>query len=363
MHIAIVGAGAIGCFLAARLSGPGRRVTLVGRLEQVEAITRDGLLVHDRRNGTRRYRIPAVTMLEERPDLALLTVKTQDLAQACTEIRPHISGVPVVTMQNGVQADEIAAGVLGRDAVAGAVVMCAATYLQPGQMSVEFPGWLIVGEPFGPSQRRTRAIASLLNRAVPTFHTDHLAAVRWSKLISNLNNALCAATGLLLTEITATPPGRVLPVRVMREGYQVARQAGVHLDHGLYGLTPRAIGRDPSAALIALLQATMTPMLATLPQRAAADVLGAASHSRLNRLPIRGSTWQSLARGRSSEVDYLNGEIVRLGERLKVPTPYNSHLVDLVHRVEQSHSFYPLEALQPPDAAPASAPSPAGAMR
>src|SRR5579875_3565202 len=123
MHIAIVGAGAIGCFLAARLSAPRRRVTLVGRPEQVEAITHDGLLVHDRRNGTRRYPIPAVTALEERPDLALLTVKTQDLAQACAEIRPHVSGVPVVTMQNGVQADDIAAGVLGRDAVAGAVVM------------------------------------------------------------------------------------------------------------------------------------------------------------------------------------------------------------------------------------------------
>ena len=351
MHVAIVGAGAIGCSLAAELSARGRRVTLVGRGEQVAAISRDGLLLHDRQGRARRYHPHAVEALAERPDLVLLTVKTQDVAGACQDIAPYVTRVPVVAMQNGVQGDHIAAAILGRETIVGAVVMRAATYLRPGEVSVEFPGWLIVGEPFGPATRRTRAIVSLLNRCVPTYLTDRLAAVRWSKLLSNLNNGLSAATGLTLTEIVGTLEGHALPVWVMQEGYRTMRAAGVELDHGLYGLTPRALRRDPNAALIALLQAGMTTMLATLPERAAVAVLGAASRSRLNRLPIRGSTWQSLARGRPSEIDYLNGEIVRLGEQLNLPTPFNRHPVELVRQVEATHTFYPIEALLPPDPA------------
>ncbi len=363
MHVAIVGAGAIGCSLAAGLSEQGRQVTLVGRGEQVAAINRDGLLLRDRQGRARRYGLHAVEALAERPDLVLLTVKTQDVAGACRDIAPYVAGVPVVAMQNGVQGDHIAAGVLGRAAIVGAVVMSAATYLRPGEVSVEFPGWLIVGEPFGPATRRTRAIVSLLNRCVPTYLTDRLTAVRWSKLISNLNNALSAATGLTLTEIVDTIEGHALPVWVMQEGYRAMRASGAELDHGLYGLTPRALRRDPNAALIALLQAGMTTMLATLPERAAIAALGAASRSRLNRLPIRGSTWQSIARGRPSEIDYLNGEIVRLGERLNLPTPFNRHLVALVHQVEASHTFYPVEALLPPDPTRATAAATVGATR
>ena len=130
----------------------------------------------------------------------------------------------------------------------------------------------------------------------------------------------------------------------------VARAAAVHPDHGFYGLTPRALRQDPNAALIALLQATMTAVLAVLPERAAERVIAAAGRSRLSSLPVRGSTWQSIVRGRPSEVDYLNGEIVRLGRRLGLPTPCNGHVVDVVHAVERSHNFRRVEELLPPGA-------------
>jgi 2-dehydropantoate 2-reductase len=226
--------------------------------------------------------------------------------------------------------------------------MCAASYLHPGEVTIQFPGWLIVGEPFGDAGARTRAIARVLGGAVPTYLTRHLARVRWSKLITNLNNALCAATGLPLAEIVRAPCGPTLAIRLMKEGAIVARAAGVRLDHGLYGLTPRALRQDPNAALIALLHATMTTVLATLPERAAERVIAAAGRSRLSSLPVRGSTWQSIARGRPSEVDYLNGEIVRLGRRLGIPTPFNSHIVVVVHAVERSHTFWRVEDLLPP---------------
>lgn len=349
MRVAIVGAGAVGCLLAARLSRRGHQVRLVGRRDQVEAVNRAGLALCDQRGVTTHYELPAAETLTERPDLILLAVKTQDVAQACRETLPLARGVPVVAMQNGIQADHLAAEVLGREVVVGAVVMCAATYLQPGQVAVQFSGWLIVGEPFGRMGRRTQAIARVLGDAVPTYTTRHLGRVRWSKLISNLNNALCAATGLPLTEIAGAPAGRRLPLRLMKEGYQVARAAGLHLDHGLYGLTPGALRRDPNAALIALLQASMTVALATLPEPAAVGLLSAASRSRLNRIAVRGSTWQSIVRGRPSEIDYLNGEIVHLGQRLGVPTPYNTHILNVVREVERTGVFRRIEELTPPE--------------
>jgi 2-dehydropantoate 2-reductase len=228
--------------------------------------------------------------------------------------------------------------------------MCAVSYVQPGEVTVQFPGWLVAGEPFSPPRERTRAIVRTLNASVPAYLTPHLERVRWSKLISNLNNALCAATGLLLSEIMQHPAGRALPVQLMKEGCAVTRAAGIRLDHGLYGLSPRTLRRDPTAALIALLQSSMTTLLSTLPEERAVALMATAGRSRLNRLPIRFSTWQSIARGRPTEIDYLNGEIVRLGQRVGVPTPLNSRLVDLVHEVERTGTFYQVEDL-PPDRA------------
>ena len=347
MRIAIVGAGAIGCYLGAQLKSLGHAVTLVGRPAQVAAITRDGLLLRLPDGTTRRSQLRAVETLDERPELVLLTVKTQDVTAACQQIAPICAGVPVVAMQNGVRGDALAADVLGREVVLGAVVMIAAAYLQPGEVDLQFAGWMVVGEAYGPARPRTREIVALLGGAIPTYLTQHLDRVRWSKLVSNLNNGLCAATGQTLPELVATPLGLTLSARLMREGVRVAHAAGVRLDHGLYGLTPQALRRDRTAALVALGQASMGWMLGALPEGAAMRLLAAASRSRLGQIPLRGSTWQSIARGRPSEIAYLNGEIVRQGALLGVATPYNSRLIEVVREVEQSGRAATVERLLP----------------
>lgn len=351
MRIAIVGAGAIGCYLGARLSAGGHAVTLIGRGDQVEAIRRGGLLLIERSGERRRYDLDARYSLDFAPDLVLLTVKTQDVAEACQEIAPALGRAPVVTMQNGLEADRIAAGILGRETALGAVVMCATSYLRLAEVSVQFAGWLIVGEPFGHVRARTREVAAALNAGVPTFISRHLVGTRWSKLIYNLNNGLSAATGLTLPEIARAPGGIRLSVRLMREGYRVARAAGVRLDHGLYGLTPAALRRDPNASLVALLQSTMTSLVSTAPEPVGVGILRAASRSRLNQIAVRGSTLQSIERGKPSEIDFLNGYVARLGRQLAVPTPYNTRVVEIVHDVERAHTFRGIEDLLPPGVA------------
>lgn len=359
MRIAIVGAGAIGCTLATRLSEHGHAVTLVGRAAQVETIRRDGLRVRGPGGDVRRYDLPAVTALTEPPELVLLTVKTQDLAQACRELVPARGDAPVVAMQNGLDADRIAGEILGRDNVLGAVIMTAADYLAPGELSILFLGWILLGEPFGPLRPRTREIAAVLRQAMPTFVTTNVPRARWTKLISNLNNGICAATGLTMPQLPHTAEGRALTVRVMKEGYRVARKSGIRLDIGLYGLSPSALRTDRRAAMIAVLQSTLTAVLALAPDRVAERVLALAAKSALNQLPIHGSTWQSIQRGKPTEIDYLNGAVVRQGRLLGIPTPYNSRIVEVVHAIERDQTFRPLSALMPASAAePAPATTP-----
>jgi 2-dehydropantoate 2-reductase len=350
MRIAIVGAGAIGCYLGARLARRGHAVLAQGRPEQVAALQTHGRLALRFPDGrVARQPLRATTDLRAEVDFApeaiLLTVKTQDVAEACAALASYAPDAPIVALQNGVRADEIAAEVVGRGRIVGGVVMSAIAYLRSGEIEVQFPGWLTLGEPWGRPSTRVRALRAVLNSATPTFITANLAGVRWGKLISNLNNGLCAATGQPLPALAQSRLGRRLSLALMREGAAVARAAGVRLDHGLYGLAPGLLRENPSAGLVALLQGLMPTLLESLPAPLAEQTLALVAKSRLGRLPVRGSTWQSIARGRATEIEYLNGEISRQGRVLGVATPVNDRVTLAVREIATTRAFVTLEAL------------------
>lgn len=363
MRIAIQGAGAIGCYLGARLSAAGHDVLFVGRPDQVRTVNSHGLLV--RQGGSEHlYRLAADTELRGRADLVLLAVKTQDVAEAARQIAAVEAHAPVVALQNGVEADQIAADVLGADRVLGAVVVSAVSYLRPGEIEVQFPGWLIFGEPFGPPQDRTRAFAHVLSQAVPTVLTPNLPGARWSKVLSNLNNGLPALTGQTLVDLMAEPDARAIVVHLIREGYRVARARHVHLGQGASIVSREALRQGGQALGVIILQSLMVPLLGRLPDRAAQQVLQLASRGQLGRLKIRGSTWQSLARGRPTEIDYLNGAVVRLGQPLGIPTPFNQAIVDRVHQVEAGErSSFALSELFPTNQPPRAPSAQVGSAR
>lgn len=346
-RVAIWGAGAIGGFLAARLSEQGHDITLVARPDQASAINREGLRLIMADGIARTYRIRAVTAIEGEPDVILLTVKTQDLPAACEQVRAQTSRAPVVAMQNGIEPDEIAAEALSRERVLGASVMCATNYLRPAEIEVLFEGWIILGEPFAAPGPRTEQIRDILNTVVPTYITSSMRNARWTKLISNLNNGLAAATGRTMPELATTRLGRKLSVRLMKEGSQVARACGARLDRHYYG---RGLGGDRprengNASIVALLQSVVTSVVVVAPEAVGSRVLALAGASRFSKLPIRGSTWQSLQRGKPTEIDYLNGAVVRLGAAHGVPTPWNARVVDAVHTVERTGRSVSLHAL------------------
>lgn len=324
--IAIIGAGAIGSALGALLHRAGRKVTLIGRPAQVGAIRREGLHVNGAL-GDFTVRIAAAEALEFRPELALLTVKTQDAVAAVQANLAFLGGVPLVTFQNGIRSDSLVAGVLPPQQLVSAVVNIHANYLTPGTVTVLYPGPLVIGRPFGPNDAGVEAIAVVLRDAVPTSLSHNIRGAHWLKLIVNLNNAFPALSNATFQRIYAYPDLRRLAVRVMLEGLRVARRAGIRLES-----LP-----DTPAALIQSMQ--------WLPLWLAAAVAAAKARRIETQWPLLGSTLQSLQRGRPTEIDYLNGEVVRLGRELGVATPLNAMLVEMVHQIERCGKFWTLEAL------------------
>jgi 2-dehydropantoate 2-reductase len=226
--IAIIGAGAIGSALGALLRRAGHQITLIGRAAQVEAIRRDGLRV-DGARGAFTVRVAAAETLDFRPELALLTVKTQDVVDAVQANRTFLDGVPLVSFQNGVRSDELLASVLSPQQLISAVVNIHATYLLAGTVTLLYPGPLVIGRPFGPNDAQTEAVAAVLRAAVPTSLSDDIRGVHWLKLIVNLNNAFPALSNATFHQIYADPALRLLAVKVMLEGLRVAKRAGIRL--------------------------------------------------------------------------------------------------------------------------------------
>ncbi|HEX2912008.1 MAG TPA: 2-dehydropantoate 2-reductase [Chloroflexia bacterium] len=326
-RIAIIGAGAIGSVLAGLLNRAGQEVTLIGRPDQVKVIQEKGLQVEGVL-GSFVAPVAAATSLTFEPDFAFLTVKTQDVLEAVQANLEYLKAAPLVTFQNGVRSDEMVASLLPRSQIISAVVSITANYLLPGRVALVYPGSLVIGRPFGPPDSRLEELAALLRPVTTTSLSSNIEGAHWLKLIVNLNNALPAVTGLTLHQVYADPYLRRLTVKVLREGQQVVKKSGIRLESlpeiskGLFEL----VGR--------------------LPVGLAGRLLVRRARRLENEVPLLGSTLQSLQRGRPTEIDYLNGEIVRLGQQKGIAAPLNKALVEMIHQSEKSGAFWTAEEIR-----------------
>jgi len=306
--IAVVGAGAIGSLVGARLHESGINVRLIGREAQVAAIHAKGLLVKGQKES-RLVQLPAATEVDGTADIILLTVKSQDVRDACRTIAALHSDATVVTMQNGVRSDREAADILGRDRVVGCVLNISATYLEPRVVEQNTAGLFQVGAPFPESKARVDAVLALLSLAIKTEYVPDIARSRWTKLMANLNNAIMAITGWPIGRALRHPGLTRLSIATIREGVKTAQLGGFGLDQSRRARTLR-------------LMSTLSTPLSYLIFR------GRLAGNFPPDSTYGPSTLQSFQRGSSSELDYLNGEIVTLGERIGRPTPYNAGLLE-----------------------------------
>lgn len=308
MQVVVYGAGAIGSVVGARLHDAGVSVQLIGREAQVDAIRANGLLVKGL-GESHIVHLPAVTTLDGTGDVILLTVKSQDVQSACRTIAALHSDATVVTMQNGVRSDGAAADVLGRDRIVGCVLNISATYLEPGVVEQNTRAFFQVGAPFPESAGRVDAVLALLSPVVKTVFVPDVARARWTKLMANLNNAIMTITGLPIGKALRHPGLARLSIATIREGVKTAQLGGFGLDQSRRARTFRLMSTLPLSLSYLFFRKRLAggfPVDSTFGP----------------------STLQSLKRGSSSELDYLNGEIVSLGKQIGRPTPNNSGLLE-----------------------------------
>ena len=315
MKIAVMGAGAIGSVLGGYLCEAGEDVLLIGRKVNVDAINKNGLQIEGVR-GEKNIKIKTDTILSEKPEMLFLSVKTQDIPEACKAIALMTKDSTIVTMQNGVKADLLAAENLNRRDIISSVVMFGATYIEHGKFIHNFEGDFIIGNAFSKNDEIVNTTASVLNKFSRTHISDNIHGVHWTKLLLNLNNCIPAITGRTMQESFADMEQARFGFNLIKEGLNVVDKAGIRLSD---------LPDLPLEKLRGLLSVPIDE----------GAVIFSHIMQGLSKEPLYGSILQSIKRGRATEIDYLNGEIVELGKRINHLTPYNSKAVEMVHKIEE----------------------------
>lgn len=325
MKIAVIGAGAIGNVVAGYLARNTQNVALIGRKAAVEAIGRTGLRISGVR-GEATVALRASERLLEKPDLAILAVKTQDIEEALLGNREYLHESILLTTQNGVQADSIAARFLARERIISSIVMFGATSLEPREVVHNFEGAWIIGKVFSPNDQAVAAVRQVLHPMFPVVVTDELMGMKYLKIFVNANNCIPAILGMSMQEAFSDEAISRISIAIWREGLRVVRHAGI----GLVSLPDFPLER---------LQG-----LAAMPLEEAAKIFSGIM-KQLSTEPLYGSVLQSIRRGKPSEIDFLNGEFVALSTQHRFQAPLNQKLVEMVHQVERSGEFFPKETL------------------
>jgi len=303
--VAVVGAGALGCLFGGMLARNGAAVTLIGRATHVEAIRQSGLLLESG-NEKQVIALPATEDMTavHGAALVLFCVKSTDTDAATRAMAPHLSaGAVVLSLQNGVDNVERIRAQIANEVFPG-LVYEAAQMAAPGHVRRTGGSGVVIGQ-LAAYRRADGAGAALLD-AVASLFTSAGVQMRvsaevdvdlWTKLVMNCAyNAISALGSSPYGEMVALADVRAIMGDAAREAAAVAAAKGIRL-----------------------------------PANIAADAIKIA-----DGMPMQiSSTAQDIRRGRRTEIDHLNGYVVRAGEALGIATPVNRTLYALTKLLER----------------------------
>ena len=319
MRIAVIGAGALGGLFATLLARAGHEITVTAHQAARSIIEDNGIRITGG-FGDAQCRVLVREFLTETPDLTLICTKAQDAAAAISENAGLLDGSPVIVVQNGLDGVSIAQELLAHSDCFGLLTLIAAHYIGPGRVRVTTAAASYLGRGSGQADAATQHWQAVLAAAFPTLAADNFVGAQWTKLVVNMLNALPAITGLSVQTVIGSAPLRRILTASMQETVQVGVARGVTFG-ALQSLTDRNLrvfGRLP-----------MT-LAQSLPLR-----MGA----KMGPVANLGSTLQSIKRAHLTEIDHLNGAVVREAGLAGRPAPVNALLTILVHEVEVTRAF------------------------
>ena len=325
LRIGIMGAGAVGCYVGGSLAAGGADVVFVGRERLKKELEASGLVLADLDGSSGRVlskeKVVFATELSALADrdVVLCCVKSAQTAEAGRELAAVLSPrTIVVSLQNGVRNADVLRSPLGDQIVLGGIVGFNVVSKGKGTFRRATSGPLVIESSPDP---RVAELASKLSAA--GFEVELVAEIRplqWSKLIMNLNNAVGALSDQPTKELLFSKGYRRVLGAIMAEALTVLRAA-----------------KEPTAKL-GLLPIGLFPMILRLPS----PLLRVVANAQVKIDPeARSSMWEDLSRNRPTEVDHLNGEIVRLAATCGASAPLNARMVEIVHAAEKKAAGSP----------------------
>jgi len=300
---AVIGAGPVGCIVAAFLAQGGYEVTLCDVVPELANAGIDPGLKLDGVENVEAKVSRAITRVDDLaadpPDVIIITVKATVLHLIASAIENFFHGrMYIVSWQNGIDTELVLAETLGRENIIRAVVNYGCGLVKPGHVHLAFhhpPHFLQELDPSG--HDAAVAIAAALSRSgLGTERTDSIVDMVWRKSIMNAcMNPVCAVTGLTMAEVIRDPILFQIVDNLVKEGVQVARANEISLGWDYY---PYAIGYMKNAG----------------------------DH--------KPSMLVDIENKRRTEVDFINGKIVEYGQQAGIETPYNLMIRALVKGLE-----------------------------
>jgi len=298
MKIVMMGSGGVGGYYGARLQQAGHEVAFVARAAHAEAMRKNGLRIRsDLGDAHLSVRVLEDPAQAGPADLAVIAVKLWDTEDAARAVA-RVPRAAVVSLQNGVDKDEVLAGALGRDRVLGGVTHIAAVIAEPGVIAQTGKLQRVtLGELDGSRTPRLQAMADAFRSGgVETVVSDDIRRVTWEKFVFlSALSGLTALTRKPIGDVRANPATRSLLLEALREAVAVARAEGAGLDDAFAQKQLETMDSLPAGML--------------------------------------SSMAQDLLRGRRLELPWLSGAVVRRAEKhgLRVPAHQAIHAALVLH--------------------------------
>ncbi|MCX7781568.1 MAG: ketopantoate reductase family protein [Negativicutes bacterium] len=320
MRTAILGAGALGIIIGARMSRNGQQVDLIDSFkENVDALNTNGAIVTGFLEMQQAVNALTPEQMTGTYDLVLLLTKQTANETALPKLLPYLHKDSIVcTLQNGIPEEAVAA-IVGRERTIGGAVGFGATWLRPGVSELTSTMEAVekyafeIGEIDGVVRPRLEKVREILSTAGGTTILTNLMGIRWAKLLMNATfSGMSAALNGTFGDVLANPKAMVCVAHIADEVIKVCRGLGYRMVE-MQGVDFEFLELNSKADI---------PSKMDLYKK----VWG--------RHNNKASMLQDLEKGKKTEIDYINGVVCRGGRKCGIPTPFNDKVVELVKEAE-----------------------------
>ena len=302
MNIAIIGTGGVGGYFGGRLAQAGNQVTFVVRGKHLQAIKEKGLNVKSIKGSFRVYPAQATSSIAalKNPDLVIIAVKAWQVKEVASQLKPNIhKNTMILPLQNGVLAAQEIAQIVGEKHVLNGLCKIISKIEAPGTIihkSVE--PTIVFGELDQQQTARAKQLENILNGAgISNILAKDIEAELWKKFLSICISGLLAVSRAPYGAVLEIPETRKMAEGLFTEVYHVGRASGVDLNEGLVKKTIK--------------------VLESLPYHSTSSLM------------------RDVMEGKPSEIEYQNGTVVKLGEKLNIPTPINKFIYACILPMEK----------------------------